>query len=80
MRFSGGGVTNVLMQIVLILSQPKQYLDDRQVYKYWLILFRKIKMAAPSRDLKSVAREDVRVRLPPLGTSSFSYRLESVQC
>ena len=28
---------------VLILSQPKRYLDDRQARKYWLVSFRKIR-------------------------------------
>ena len=28
---------------VLILSQPKRYLDDRWARKYWLVSFRKIR-------------------------------------
>jgi hypothetical protein len=28
---------------VLILSQPKRYLDDRQARKYWFVQFRKIR-------------------------------------
>ena len=27
----------------VILSQPKRYLDDRQVRKYWLVSIRKIR-------------------------------------
>ena len=28
---------------VLIRSQPKRYLDDRQARKYWIVSFRKIR-------------------------------------
>ena len=59
-------------QYVLILSQPKRYLDNRQARKYHSYGF--VKLGSTSiTGLKPVVRKDVRVRLPPSAPDKLIY-------